>query len=125
MTHQLSFGYIKIIADDIAEVIVNNGIEMTLEMLDEYDNFLNEHFKNNTFGLLINKINHYTYTYEAQLAIGSLENIGAIAVINYHPRSVKTTQSLLNKRQMEMILSRHAKHAKYLANSGNNRRTLF
>ena len=40
MKYTLSFGYINILADNIAEVIVDEGTVMTLEMCEEYDEFL-------------------------------------------------------------------------------------
>ena len=65
MKHKLSFGYITLLSENIAEVVVNRNVVMTLEMVDEYDYFLKCHF-NGDFGLLINKINQYSYTFEAR-----------------------------------------------------------
>jgi len=97
MNHQLSFAQIKIHSNNIAEVMVNDGVEITLAMVDEYDEFLMHHFKNK-FGLLINKINRYAYTYEAKLSIASLDNICAMAVINYHYQASDSTNRLKNLR---------------------------
>jgi len=100
MKHKLSFGYITLLSENIAEVVVNRNIVMTLEMVDEYDYFLKCHF-NGDFGLLINKINQYSYTFEAQLAIASLSGIKAMAVITYYPKCDQMTKTLVNTRKMD------------------------
>ncbi|WP_286235531.1 hypothetical protein [Thalassotalea sediminis] len=100
MLYRLSFGFIKKLPENIAEVIVNNNINFTLEMVEEYELFLEKNYKD-SFGLLVNKINNYTYTPEAQLCIGSLSNIAALAVVHYHPFDVRQTQELTNVRQVD------------------------
>jgi len=91
--YKLSFGYIKKLSEHVAEVIINNDIEVTIEMVEELDNLLSSLFSKK-FGLLVNKINHYAYTYEAQLSIGSLEKMCAIAVVHYHPKSAQSTKQV-------------------------------
>ena len=98
MRHKLSFGYITLLSENIAEVVVNRGVIMTLEEVDEYDYFLKCHF-NGDFGLLINKINPYTYTFEAQLTIASLSGIKAIAIITYNQECDHVTSELVNTRK--------------------------
>ena len=100
MKHELSFGYIILLSENIAEVVVNQNIVMTIEMVEEYDCFLKCHF-NNDFGLLINKINHYTQTFEAQLSIASLSGIKAIAVVTYNQNCKQVTNTLENKRKID------------------------
>lgn len=100
MLYWLSFGAIRKLSDDIAEVIVDNDVVMTLEMVEEYESFLQAHFPR-PFGLLINRINNYSYTYEAQLSIGSLENIKALAVVNYHPSAQLSTQRIATIRTVD------------------------
>ena len=98
MMHRLSFGYITLLSENIAEVVVNQGVIMTLEEVDEYDYFLKCHF-NGSFVLLINKINQYTYTFEAQLTIASLSGIKAMAIITYNQESDHITSKLANTRK--------------------------
>ena len=100
MKHKLSFGYITLISENIAEVVVNQDIVMTIEMVEEYDCFLKCHFSKD-FGLLINKINHYTYTYEAQLSIASLSGIKAMAVVTYNQNCKHVTNTLESKRTID------------------------
>lgn len=78
--HILDFAKIIILHDDIAEVIINEGIEMTEEMVDIYHRFLIDNLRT-PFSLLINKINDYTYDFQAQLKIANISNIHAMAVV--------------------------------------------
>ena len=63
--YELSFAKIIILRDDIAEVMINDGVEMDTGMVDQYHVFLLTHLQA-PFSLLINKVNSYTYTFEAQ-----------------------------------------------------------
>jgi len=102
MKYELSFGYINKLTENIGEVVVNYGVKMSLEMLDEYDLLLDTIF-DNEFGLLINKINHYTYSYEAKLSIASHKNIKAMAVVYYFPSAKSMTTELLNVRKVDKL----------------------
>ncbi len=91
--HQLSFAQITILRKDIAEVVVNDGVEMTLSMVDEYHQFLLSHLSP-PFSLLINKINSYSYSFEAQNKLAVLDEINVMAVVSYNPASKKSTRAL-------------------------------
>lgn len=86
MKHRLSFGYFTLLAENIVEVIIDEGIELSLEMVEECDVFFKAHIFGN-FGMLINRINEYTYSYEAQLSIGSYTGLKAIAFVYYSDES--------------------------------------
>lgn len=81
-SYTLSFATINIVREDIAEVIINEGIEMSLAMVHEYHDFLLSHLKS-PFSLLINKQHAYTYEYEAQKILASLDEIKALSVVVY------------------------------------------
>ena len=66
------------------------------------DNFLKCHL-NGDFGLLINKIHPYTYTYEAQLTIASLPGIKAMAVITYNKDCEQVTNTLVHTRKIDNL----------------------
>ncbi len=100
MKHQLSFGSINKISDNIAEVIVNENVVMSLEMTEEYHQFLVDNFIGD-LGLLVNKINPYSYTFEAKLNIGSASNIKAIAVVLYNQAAEKAVDDLFAMRQSD------------------------
>lgn len=98
MKKNLNFGFIKILSENIAEIIINNNVVITLEMIDEYDQFLTEYFTGD-FGLLINRINHYSYTFEAKLSIGSIDRLKAMAVVYYNETNKESTNSLVKARK--------------------------
>jgi len=100
MKHKLSFCTINMLGDAIAEVIVNGEFEISLEMVEELEAFYTEHFTK-PFGVLINKINHYHYAFEAKLSIGSHEHLKAIAVVNYSEKSKKVTEDIAQVRKMD------------------------
>lgn len=97
MKHRLSFGFYNIHADNIIEIIADEGVELTLEMVEESCNFLDENVTGD-FAFLINRINEYTYTYEAQLSLASHENLKAVAFVYYSEESKNTTKKLQNNR---------------------------
>ncbi|WP_197429356.1 hypothetical protein [Winogradskyella endarachnes] len=78
----------------MAEVIINQGILMDLEMVEEYHQFLINHLKA-PFSLLINKKYDYTYTFEAQKKVGALDEINRIAVIVESFIAKKSTEFLI------------------------------
>ena len=88
--HELSFAKIIIISDSIAEVIINEHVEMTLAMVKQYHEFLLSHLVS-PFSLLINKVNAYTYDFDAQVNLATLEEINAMAVVAYtHSTKIST-----------------------------------
>lgn len=91
--HQLPFAVINIIRNDIAEVIVNDGVEMNINMVEQYHDFLLSHLSA-PFSLLINKVNSYTYDFEAQEALATLSEINTMAVVVYNDISRASTASL-------------------------------
>jgi len=98
--HQLSFAKINILNEQIAEVIVEQGTVISLEMSEEYDRFLADIFSNN-FALLVNKINQYDFSFEAKLSMASHDNLKAIAVITYDAESKKSVENVAAIRQID------------------------
>jgi len=86
--------------ENIAEIIVNKSVEISIEMVEEYDEFLLTHFSSD-FGLLINKINDYNYSFEAKLSIASNEHLKVMAVVNYSNESEELTQKIKNLRAVD------------------------
>ena len=93
-THILSFGKIILLQSDIAEVIVNDGVEMNLETIEEYHEFLLNKMKQ-PFSLLINKLHAYSYTFEAQQQLATLSQIHAMAVVSYRKTTETSTSNLI------------------------------
>lgn len=104
-SYHLPFAEVIIIRADIAEIIINEGIEMDISMVKKYHEFLLAHLLA-PFSLLINKINSYTYTFDAQLELATLEEINAMAVVSYNNGTSTTTHYLSTlPRKVEWNLS--------------------
>lgn len=66
---------------------------MTLAMVNQYHEFLLSHLVS-PFSLLINKINAYTYDFDAQVNLATLKEINAMAVVSYTRPSKISTEYL-------------------------------
>lgn len=93
MKHQLSFASVNILKGNIAEVIINPNVEISLEMTEEFNDFLVEQFLGDC-AVLINKLYPYDFTYEAKLTVVSHENVKAIAVVYYSEKSAEQTKKI-------------------------------
>ena len=91
--HELSFAKIIILRDDLAEVMINDGVQMDADMVAQYHEFLLAHLRA-PFSLLINKINAYSYNFEAQEKLATLKEINAMAVVAYNRVTRITTETL-------------------------------
>lgn len=91
--YELSFAKIIMLRRDIAEVMINEGVEMDLDMVDQYHEFLLSHLKA-PFSLLINKVNAYTYNFDAQIRLATLKEIRAMAVVAYNHVTQLSTETL-------------------------------
>ena len=91
--YELPFAKIVILRDDIAEVMINDGVEMDTTMVEQYHDFLLAHLRA-PFSLLINKPNSYTYTFEAQEQLATLKEINVMAVVAYNRVTRITTETL-------------------------------
>jgi len=97
MKHKLSFASVNILDGNIAEVIIDPDVEISLEMTEEYNDFLVEQFAGD-FAVLVNKLHPYDFTFEAKLTVASHENLKAIAVVYYSEQSVNQTYKINNIR---------------------------
>lgn len=100
--YKLSFGTIISINNHLAEVIIDEGIEMDEHLVDAYHDFLLSHFKA-PFSLLINKKNSYSYTFEAQKIIANLEEIHKMAVLVGTLGSTLATKTIISLKERENI----------------------
>lgn len=92
--YELRFGKIILLSSNVAEVIINDGVEMNEAMVNEYHEFLIAHLQA-PFSLLVNKINSYSYDFAAQMNLATIEQIRAMAVVAYNRITEYTTESLI------------------------------
>ena len=90
---KLSFGKIIILKPNLAEVIIDSDVVIDLKMVGEYHEVLLANLEQ-PFNLLINKVHQYSYTFEAQHQIGTLEQINSMAVVAYNSVTESSTACL-------------------------------
>ena len=88
---------------------MDEGVEIDLAMVESYHNWIDEYLTT-PCGLLINKLNKYTYTFKAQLKIADLTKIKSTAVVNYSRVSEVATQSLAKLPREEQLNIRLFSH---------------
>lgn len=94
-SYRLTFGTITIVDNGLAEVIVDEGVELNEENVIEFHDFLLEIF-DAPFSLLINRKHSYSYTFQAQRLIGKLDEIKAIAVLIASSGALMSTETIIN-----------------------------
>ncbi len=91
-TLELPFAKVLIRDVSLAEIIADEGVEINSEMVLQLHTLLLSNFSH-PIGILENKINEYSYTFRAQIKLGDIPEVGAIAVVAYSQMSKKTTQA--------------------------------
>ncbi|WP_298760159.1 hypothetical protein [uncultured Psychroserpens sp.] len=92
----LPFGKISVIEPNIAEVIINEGVLIDESIVNIYRKVLQSHFEK-PISLLINKENAYSYTFDAQVAMGELSDVIAFrAVVVYSLSAEMATQIVMD-----------------------------
>lgn len=92
--HQLSFAQVQLLENDMVETIVNRDVEISRAMLEEWAGFLREHAPPAPL-MLITKKHPYSYSFAAQLKVGELDFVRAVAVVNASRLSNIASQSVL------------------------------
>ncbi len=93
--HNITFGNIIKLNNNLAEIIVNEGVEMCEFKVKELHDYLLQNLSA-PFSLLINKKNPYSYTFKAQKLIGKLKEIKTIAVVIGTGGALMSTETLIN-----------------------------
>ncbi len=108
---RMGFGKILKLNDYFAEVFIDEGVELSKAQIETYHATLSQTLAP-PFCLLINQINSYTYSFEAQQELGNYEGLKSKAVLSYTESSKKTmqllkeTQPRLAKLNMEIFSER-------------------
>lgn len=100
--YQLSFAKIKLLTQNLAELVVNKDTEITLEMIEELDKFYTKTFNQN-FAVLINKLNQFAYSFEAKCMVGLHKNLAAVAVVSYDDIKKDVTNEILKLRAIDNL----------------------
>lgn len=79
--------------DDLAEVIVSDGLEVTAEMVDGARQLLIEHF-HCPCRVLINRKNSYHYNFDAQQRLADMDCVHSVAILS-HTRAGEITAKIV------------------------------
>lgn len=102
MKHRLSFASLNLLSDCIVEIIIDEGVEVSLEMIEEYDEYLSKNL-NESFAMLINRINNYHCTFEAKLTAVSHGQLCATAIVAYNNDDRKEVGDLMKLREVDEL----------------------
>lgn len=100
MKYCLDFATFNILPNNIIEVIIDEGVELTLEMCEEVRKTLAP-VKSNDFACLINKVNDYELSFETQFSMISESNITAIAFVYYTDKAKLQSEKLIELRKVD------------------------
>jgi hypothetical protein len=102
MIETLSFATVNMHDNNIVEVIIDGSTEISLEMTEEFDQFLSLHCTG-PIGLLFNKLNDYVYSFESKLTVASHTDIRAIAVVYYTDDGQNSATKIQKIRAMDNL----------------------
>lgn len=91
--YELPFVKIIKIDDDIAEVIVNDGVDYDMQMAEQYEKWITDNMADPCY-IMVNRVNSYSYSFEVQQRLGSIRQIRAIALVAYTRTSHMAAKAL-------------------------------
>ncbi|BCD99880.1 hypothetical protein [Marinagarivorans cellulosilyticus] len=80
--HRLSFCRLQIIDQNIVEIILDDGVEISGQMVDEFFAAI-EGKMNSQISILLDKATQYSYTFDALIKLSESTKIRNIGVITY------------------------------------------
>lgn len=80
--HNLVLGSVYILRHNLAELVVREGVDVDIDMVEEFHKLLLSIF-NGSFSLLINRVNSYSTEFNALGEFGALMQINKIGVVAY------------------------------------------
>ena len=90
---RLTFCQLTRLPGDIIEIIPDEGVEIDLVMVEELEAVLVAAM-GASFAMLVNKVNSYSVTFEAQMKIGLLQGVQATAVVVYSSAGEMGTEQI-------------------------------
>ena len=97
MTTELDINFAKIIIlkNDLAEIIVEQYVEISLDMVHQIHQTLRDNLTA-PFFIVVNKINNYSYDFEAMHELGTINEIAGIAIICHTEQTRTNSQYITN-----------------------------
>jgi len=86
MEYDLNYCTLQRWGDDIVLIEIKDGIEVNADMAAELINIANKNL-NGSFGILSNRVNSYSLSFEAMAALAQHDNLAAVAIVVPSSRS--------------------------------------
>ncbi len=86
MLAEFTYGIIREVEPNIMEIIINEGVELSSQHIEQIELGLLEKYSGLS-ALLVNRVNSYSHTHESMQKIPELRNIAALAVVVYSDAS--------------------------------------
>ena len=96
---RLSFATMFDLGGNIFSIVVDEGVVIGLEHVDEYHHYLLSEGRGKNVGVLVQRLYSYGYTDSAKTILASLPQMQAIAVVTYDEESYEITQLIKNFNQ--------------------------
>lgn len=96
IARQLSFCSILIISPRIVEVILNEGVEITGDMVDEFFQVVGEEM-DSEISVLLNKVTKYSYRFDALMKLSPSTKIRNIGVVTYDSLAASTSKFMMDR----------------------------
>ena len=108
--HRLSFCRLQIIDQNIVEIILDDGVEISGQMVDEFFAAI-EGKMNSQISILLDKATQYSYTFDALIKLSESTKIRNIGVITYDALSRSSAIYMMerfnkSKKTVELFESR-------------------
>lgn len=95
---KLPFGKINILREDLAEIVIDDDVEVSLDAVQHAEAVLVDHMQA-PFSLLFDKRHDYSFNFQAQRAMGVFPELNAIAVVCYRSSSKLAIDALAKMRR--------------------------
>ncbi|MGH1439394.1 MAG: hypothetical protein ACRBBR_04705 [Cellvibrionaceae bacterium] len=89
--HKLSFCNVTVINTDTVEITFDNGVEINLDMVNEFWDFIETKMPGK-ISVILNKSTSYSYEFDASIALSESDRIKNIAVVCYDEISATASE---------------------------------
>jgi len=100
MKHNSEYVKTNILANNVIELVAQEGVELTIEKIEEMHDSLGAALDEN-FAFLINNVNNFKVPFEAQYTMASHEKLKAIAFVYYDEKSKYHIEKLIELRKLD------------------------
>jgi|AZII01.1.fsa_nt_gi hypothetical protein len=97
---KLPFASLKCPTDNIIELIIDEGVEISVDMARALHEVIEQWVDDEPTGFVVHKLHSYSVSFEAQQIIGDLPGIAVSAVVAYNQFGEMTAQQIIAMSEM-------------------------